>query len=87
MSSRTLDRSSGVEPAPGGPRARVRLSQRRWWPWARRAFALAFFAVVLTLLWRYARNVDWDDVLDSVRQTPRPALLLAVALAACIHLL
>ena len=87
MSSRTLARSSGVEPAPGGPQARVRLSQRRWWPWARRAFTLAFFALVLTLLWRYARNVDWDDVLDSVRQTPRPALLLAVALAACSHLL
>ena len=42
---------------------------------------------VLALLVRYARNVDWDDVLDSVRNTPAPALLAAIGLAAASHLL
>lgn len=89
MNTRTLDRKAGVEPDlnPSDAQRRTRLSQRRWWPWAKRGFTLLFFGVVLALLWRYARNVDWDDVLNSVRETPRPALLLAVALAACSHLL
>jgi uncharacterized membrane protein YbhN (UPF0104 family) len=42
---------------------------------------------VTLLLVRYAGNIDWDDVLDSVRSTPGPALLAAVMLAACSHLL
>ncbi len=66
---------------------RARMSDTPWWPWVKRALTLAFFAVVVTLLWRYARHVDWDDVWSSVKQTPRPALLAAIALAVASHLL
>lgn len=58
-----------------------------WWPWAKRFFSLLFFALVVWLLVRYARNVDWDEVVQSVRETPGPALLLAAALAAVSHIL
>ena len=63
------------------------LGGHEWWPWARRILTLAFFGLVAVLLWRYGRNVDWDDVLASLRETPRPALLLALGLAASSHLL
>ena len=62
-------------------------SAHPWWPWIRRALSLLFFAAVAALLVRYARNIDWDDVLDSVRNTPGPALLVAALLAAASHLL
>ena len=44
-------------------------------------------AAVAPRLVRDGRNVDWDDVLESVRSLPAPALLTAVALAAASHLL
>ncbi len=62
-------------------------SERSWWPWAKRGVTLVFFALVAALLWRYARNVDWDDVWSSVQDTPRPALMIAIGLAAASHLL
>ena len=58
-----------------------------WWPWAKRALSLAFFAAVAWLLVRYAGHIDWNEVLDSVRDTPGPVLLLAVLLAGASHLL
>src|SRR6478609_6787324 len=58
-----------------------------WWPWARRLLTLVFFVAVLALLVRFARNVDWDDVFDSLRDLPRPALLAAIGLAVASHLL
>jgi glycosyltransferase 2 family protein len=58
-----------------------------WWPWTRRALSLLFFVAVLWLLVRYGRNVDWDDVVGSVRDTAPAALLIAAGLAAASHLL
>jgi uncharacterized membrane protein YbhN (UPF0104 family) len=49
--------------------------------------SLLFFAAVVALLVRYGRNIDWADVLESLRGTPLPALLLATGLAATSHLL
>ena len=86
MNTGALRRHARIE-ADGPAHSRPRLTERHWWPWAKRAFTLAFFALVAFLLWRYGRNVDWDDVLASVRETPRPALMTALALAACSHLL
>ncbi|ROZ66263.1 UPF0104 family protein [Ramlibacter sp. WS9] len=58
-----------------------------WWRWTRRGLSLLFFAAVAYLLVRYARNIDWDDVLASVRNTPAPTLLAAAVLAATSHAL
>ena len=89
MGSRTLPRNSLAEPPPreakrgqAGP-----WRTRPWWPWTRRLLTLLFFALVIALLVRYGQNVDWNDVLESVRNTPRPALLIAGALAATSYLL
>lgn len=91
MSSPSLPRSALVKPrrVRAAPPARQAGAQhhRPWWPWLRRGLSLLFFAAVAWLLLRYARSLDWDDVLDSVVNTPGPALMLAIALAACSHLL
>ena len=88
MSTRTLPRNALARPrarrgAAPGPSLRL----RPWWPWVRRGVFLLFLGVVGTLLFRYARTVDWDDVLASLRAIPGPTLAAAVALAACSHLL
>ncbi len=59
----------------------------RWWPWAKRALTLVFFAAVAALLFQYGRKVDWDDVLESLKVLPTMALVAAVGLAATSHLL
>lgn len=89
MSSPTLPRDALGKPLPRRPAPRHvgRGSPRGWWHWTKRALSLLFFAAVTVLLVRYARNIDWGDVLDSVRNTPGPALLAATLLAAASHLL
>ncbi len=89
MGARTLPRNAlakpprrgGAAPSSGGWRSRP------WWPWLRRALTLLFFGAVVALLVRFARNVDWQEVLASLRGIPRAALLAAIGLAACSHLL
>lgn len=76
MSSRTLPHNAMVAPR-----------SRAWWPWLRRLLTVLFFTAVAALLVRYARTVDWDDVLDSLRNLPRPALLAAIGFALASHLL
>jgi hypothetical protein len=66
---------------------RQRLASRPWWPWVKRAVSLVFFVAVAWLLVRYARTIDWGDVLDSLQRLPAPALAAAVVLAMASHLL
>ena len=89
MATRTLPRNALVKPRPrrAAPQRAASGSHHPWWPWVKRALSLLFFAAVALLLVRYARNIDWEDVLDSVRNTPGPVLLAAVLLAAGSHLL
>lgn len=73
--------------APAGPPA-VRSDRRRqWWTWISRSVGLLFLAVVVVLMVRYARGVDWDEVWASVRALPARTLLIAAGLAALSHLL
>lgn len=89
MGSRTLPRNALVKPRPrrAQPGESGHWRSHPWWPWTRRVLSFLFFAAVIALLVRYGRHVDWNDVLDSVRDTPRPALLAAIGLAATSHLL
>jgi uncharacterized membrane protein YbhN (UPF0104 family) len=88
MNARVLGNAGMAAPGRAHvPVPRARWSQRSWWPWAKRGLTLAFFAAVVALLWRYAQHVDWEDVWSSLKETPRPALLLAIGLAAASHLL
>jgi uncharacterized membrane protein YbhN (UPF0104 family) len=97
MNSRTLPRDlrnaandSTIGP---GQQAGLRASGTRarparpWWPWLKRIGSLAFFLAVVWLMYQYAQHIDWGDVLQSLQDLPRPALLAAVGLAAASHLL
>jgi len=77
------------EPQRAAPSARGRGAKpsRPWWPWVKRIGSLAFFAAVVWLMVLYAQHIDWGDVLQSLQDLPRPALLAAVGLAAASHLL
>ncbi len=94
MGTRTLPRNALVKPRPrrAAPPTNavpfgLPLRPHPWWTWTKRGLSLLFFAAVVWLLVRYARTIDWDDVLDSVRNTPPPALAAAIVLAAGSHLL
>lgn len=65
----------------------MKLREQRWWPWLKRALGIGFLLLVAVLLARYARNIDWGEVKESVLALPRSTLLLAAALAAASHLL
>ncbi|MDB6001482.1 MAG: hypothetical protein JWP52_3181, partial [Rhizobacter sp.] len=55
---------------------------KRWWPVARRVLALAFAALVLTLLFIQAREVHWAEVFALIADYPGRSLFTAAALAA-----
>jgi uncharacterized membrane protein YbhN (UPF0104 family) len=59
--------------------------ERPWWPWAKRIFAVGFAVVVLALLTRYARHIDWHKVKTTLEDLPRAVLLQALGLAALSH--
>ncbi|HEX2544300.1 MAG TPA: UPF0104 family protein, partial [Ramlibacter sp.] len=64
----------------------MKLTQRQWWPWLKRALLAAFFIAVAYLLVRYARGVDWAEVKQSLLELPRHVLITALLLAAGAHL-
>lgn len=80
-----MDGSALPRSALAGHAAHWRSSER--WKWAKRIFSIAFFAVVLWLLVRYARTLDWQEVWESVTEIPVSTLAIAVGLAAMSHLL
>jgi hypothetical protein len=65
----------------------MKLTARPWWPWAKRALGFAFMALVIGLLVKYARTVDWGEVRQSVLELPRHVLLQAGLLCAASHVL
>lgn len=83
----TLPRNALIKPRPRRAAPGRGHGHRPWWPFAKRLLTIGFFAIVTLLLVRYARNIDWRDVLDSLRNTPAPALGVAIVLAATSHLL
>lgn len=67
---------------------------KAFWTWAKRLAQIAFFAMVVYLLFRQLRSVQWDEVLATVRRRPGvdllgvSALVLAsYALYSCFDLL
>ncbi len=86
MNTRSLPRNAlqGRErdgAQPGAP------ERRHWWPMVRKVATGLFFAAVAALMWRYARTMDWNEVWDSLIETPAPALAIAIGLAVTSHLL
>lgn len=58
-----------------------RLTQRPWWPVAKRVATFGFFGLVLWLVVAQARSVQWSEVLASIRNYPLHVLVTAAALA------
>lgn len=63
--------------------AKKAVRSRPWWPWAKRALTLLFFALVAWLLMSQARSVEWEKVSAAIRRKPHGDLLIAAGLAAC----
>ncbi|MBC7602190.1 MAG: UPF0104 family protein [Ramlibacter sp.] len=91
MGARTLPHDALAQPRAVGSKPRPgdkdHWRSKAWWPWARRGVSIVFFGAVLWLLAQYAQHIDWEEVLDSLKSTPTPALVIAALLAAASHLL
>ena len=55
------------------------------WPLVKKVGGTLFLVVVVALLVRYARHIDWPRVKDSMLELPRPVLLQALAFAVLSH--
>ncbi|HEX2604925.1 MAG TPA: YbhN family protein [Oxalicibacterium sp.] len=71
-------RPSRAEPTTVGNAApKTGITTRAWWPWAMTAAKIAFFVLVAWLLVAQARSIEWDKVIETVRNRPARSLLLA----------
>lgn len=59
----------------------------RWWHWIKRGLAVVFLALVLALLVRQARSIDWSEVWLGLRALPVHVVFAAGGLALASHLL
>jgi hypothetical protein len=55
------------------------------WPVIKHVLGALFLLVVIALLVRYARTVDWPKVKQSILELPRPVLLQALGFAVASH--
>ena len=62
------------------------ITQRPWWPWAKRIVVVGFLLFVVTLLTLQARTIEWGEVFATMRAYPLTVLLAGAALAALSHL-
>ena len=58
---------------------------RPWWPWLKRGLTLAFFALVAYLLVTGARQIEWPEVAEALRERPAGSLLSAAMVAAASY--
>ena len=63
------------------------ITSRPWWPWAKRLFTWAFFALVAYLLVTQARTIEWGKVFETIRRRPLEGLLFAALPAAASFVL
>jgi glycosyltransferase 2 family protein len=70
-----------------GAVAPSRAAASQGWHRTKRIAVWVFFSLVVFLVVRQARTIDWRNVLASVREIPLPMLLAGAGLAACSHVL
>ena len=63
------------------------LTQKSWWPWLKRIVGLGFFVLVATLLVWQAQEIEWAEVLGSLKRYPISAIWAAAGLSAASLLL
>lgn len=62
------------------------MTWRTLWPVLRKGLFVLFLLAAAALLWRYARVIQWDQVLAAISAYPRSQLALAAALAVVAYL-
>jgi len=60
---------------------KVKLADRRWWPWLKRGAITVFFIVVACLIVSQARDMDWAAVLAALQGYSLKSLVVAALLA------
>lgn len=81
MNSAARSKDSSRPDTPPSPPKRG-ITSKRWWPWAKRLFTWAFFALVAYLLVTQARTIEWGKVFETMRRRPMEGMLVAALLAA-----
>jgi glycosyltransferase 2 family protein len=66
---------------PAGNGFFARLTHKPWWPWVKRAATCVFFALVAWLLISQARDIEWAEVISSMKKYSVAGLATAAALS------
>ncbi|WP_085677497.1 MULTISPECIES: lysylphosphatidylglycerol synthase domain-containing protein [unclassified Pseudomonas] len=63
------------------------MAQKPWHVWGKRLFTVAFLILIPVLLYVLARNLDWNEVRQSLLAYKPGTLLIGLALALCSYLI
>ena len=63
------------------------MERKRWHTWAKRLFTLLFLVLIPVLLYTLARNLDWNEVRQSLLAYKPGSLAIGMAMARCSFLI
>ncbi|MDM3888694.1 lysylphosphatidylglycerol synthase domain-containing protein [Pseudomonas sp. BCRC 81390] len=63
------------------------MERKRWHTWAKRLFTLLFLVLIPVLLFTLARNLDWNEVRQSLLAYKPGSLAIGLAMALCSFLI
>ncbi|HAB03114.1 MAG TPA: hypothetical protein DCE25_09380 [Pseudomonas sp.] len=63
------------------------MAQKSWQVWGKRLFTVAFLILIPVLLYFLARNLDWNEVRESLLAYKPSTLVLGLLLAMCSYLI
>lgn len=63
------------------------MERKRWHTWAKRLFTLLFLVLIPVLLFTLARNLDWNEVQQSLLAYKPGSLAIGLAMALCSFLI
>jgi glycosyltransferase 2 family protein len=76
----------GHQPKSSGDGFFTRLTGKPWWPWFKRGATFVFFVLVAWLLVTQAREIEWAEVISSMKKYSVTGLVTAAALSAASFL-
>lgn len=63
------------------------MAQKSWQVWGKRLFTVAFLILITVLLYFLARNLDWNEVRESLLAYKPSTLVIGLLLAMCSYLI
>lgn len=63
------------------------MAKKSWQVWGKRLFTLAFMILIPVLLYMLARNLDWNEVRQSLLAYKSSTLAIGLAMAVCSYLI